>query len=260
MTDKTPTGVLQFFDEEYGGVFRGRPILVSGEAKTGKTVGAFHFMSRGLRLEERCLMLSTRPAADLLIQAEAMGMDFSEYVDTGMLTLLEYADDVPGRHSDATMTLPPESFLQLASVITKQAVSRLVIDTCLPWVATPDQERMGEHIFSFVRSLDRMGVTTMLTLPRPASLAAARLYKLLEDQVPISISLRSGDKDVDPNIMIVNKYIGMDDKVGLEIPYRIVKGRGIVVERDNEAPPKVAATMATGTGSNVSFLNTELNQ
>jgi KaiC/GvpD/RAD55 family RecA-like ATPase len=255
MTDKTPIGVLDFFDEQYGGAFRGRPMLVSGESGTGKTIAAFHFINRALRMDERCLMLSTRPAADLLIQAEAMGMDFSKHVEEGSLILLEYGDDVPGRHSDATITLPPDSFAQLAKVISEQAVARLVLDTCLPWVAVRSPDRLEEHVFSFVRSLDRMGVTSMLTMPRAASLAAARLYKLVEDQVPVSVSLRLGaDGGGDHRIMIVNKYLGMDDKVGREIPFTIVPGEGIVILR--ETPPGaevVAETGSPSSGGQVSF-------
>ena len=261
MIDKTPMGVLQFVDEEFGGALRGRPVLICGESGTGKTVAAFHFISRGLRLDERCLMLSARPAADLLIQAESMGMDLSEAVEEGSLTLLEYGDDVPGRHSDATITLPPDSFVQLANVIAEQAVARLVLDTCLPWVAIRNNENLAEHVFSFIRSLDRMGVTAMLTMPRPVSLAAARLYKLVEDQVPISVSLRKAEPESEPHILIVNKYIGMDEKVGQEIPYRIVAGQGIVVDNQSGGvpPESVSATYpVSGTGG-VRFSGIELS-
>ena len=66
MTDKTPIGI-DFLDQQYGGTFRGRPLLVSGCAKSGKTIAAFHFLKRGIRLQERCLMLSARPSADIVV-------------------------------------------------------------------------------------------------------------------------------------------------------------------------------------------------
>jgi len=239
MTDKTPMGILDFFDKEYGGAFRGRPILVSGAEKAGKTIASFHFVSRGLRMQERCLILSARPSSDLIIQAESMGMDFSEAVKDGSLILLEYSDDVPGRHSDATITLPPDSFLQLAKMIEEQAVARLVLDTCLPWVAVRGAEHLSEHVFSFIRSLDRMGVTTMLTMPRAASLAASRLYKLVEDQVPVSMTLMVDEGDSSQRrTLIVNKYLGMDDKIGVEIKAEIQPGKGFVAY-DEKMPDKV---------------------
>jgi KaiC/GvpD/RAD55 family RecA-like ATPase len=226
MTDKTPIGI-DFLDQQYGGTFRGRPLLVSGCAKSGKTIAAFHFLKRGIRLQERCVMLSARPSADIVVQADAMGMEFSKAVEDGNLILLEYSDDVPGRHSESAITLPPDSFLQLADLISEQAVARLVLDTCLPWVAVKGSDRLSEHVFSFVRSLDRMGVSTMLTMPRAASLAASRLYKLVEDQVPVSVTLGVVEGQ-SRCILTVNKYLGMDDKVGREIGFEIHKGKGFV--------------------------------
>lgn len=240
MTDKTPIGI-DLLDSRYGGAFRGRSVLICGQAASGKTVAAFHFLRRGLRLRERCLMLTARPAADILVQADAMGLGFSEAVASGDLILLEYADDVPGRHSEAAMTLPPDSFMQLAQMIAEQAVARLALDTCLPWVAVKGAERLEEHIFSLIRSLDRMAVTSLLTMPKAASLASARLYKLVEAQVPISVTL-DGAPPQGSRVLIVNKYLGMDDKVGLEIPFEIRPGVGIVEPSAATAAPGAPLT------------------
>ncbi len=250
MTDKTPIGI-DFLDSRYGGAFRGRSLLFSGPSKSGKTAAAFHFIRRGLRLRERCLILTARPAADIAIQADAMGLRFSEAVAAGNLILLEYADDVPGRHNEALITLPPDSFMQLASMVADQAVGRLVIDTCLPWVAVRGAERLEELVFSFIRSLDRMGVTTLLTMPKAASLAAARLFKLVEAQVPISVTLDTQDAESDRRILIVNKYLGMDDKVGLEIEFDVRPKEGLVevvskpVSASVSVPPPATAAAKT---------------
>ncbi len=245
MTDKTPIGV-DFLDSRYGGAFRGRPMLICGPAKSGKTTAAFHFLRRGLRLRERCLMLTARPASDIVVQADAMGLDFSRAVESGELILLEYADDVPGRHSESAITLPPDSFMQLAQVVAEQAVARLVLDTCLPWVAVKGGDRLEEHVFSFIRSLDRMGSTTLLTMPKAASLASARLYKLVEAQVPISVTL-DYDEEKQARLMIVNKYLGMDDKVGLEIAFDIQPEVGLT-EGARALRPKQAPAGGKGQG------------
>ncbi len=248
MTDKTPIG-LDFVDEQYGGAFRGRPMLVSGASKTGKSIAAFHFLRRGFRMQERSLLLTARPSADIVVQADAMGMGFSAAIEEGSLILLEYSDDVPGRHSESAITLPPDSFLQLADLISEQAIARLVLDTCLPWVAIRDSERLSEHVFSFVRSLDRMNVTTLMTMPRAASLAAARLYKLVEEQVPISITLASDENE--KRTLIVNKYLGMDDRVGSEFPFDVRPGAGIVSPKSQSgaAEQPAAADPAESTAS-----------
>lgn len=225
MTDKTPIGI-DLLDSSYGGIFRGRPFLISGPSKSGKTAAAFHFLRKGLRLRERCLILTARPAADVLAEAEGLGLGFADAAREGELILLEYGDDVPGRHNETQITLPPDSFMQLATVISEQAVMRLVLDTCVPWVAVNSPDRLEEHVFSFIRSLDRMGVTTMLTMPKAASLASAKLYKMIEAQVPVSLTLDVAKND-SHRMFIVNKYLGMDDKIGLELPFVISKGLGI---------------------------------
>lgn len=254
MTDKTPIGI-DLLDSRYGGAFRARPMLVCGAARSGKTAAAFHFLKRGLRLRERCLLLTARPAADIVVQADAMGFDFSAAVESGALILLEYGDDVPGRHSESEITLPPDSFMQLANVVAEQAVARLALDTCLPWVAVKGGARLEEHVFSFIRSLDRMGVTTLLTMPKAVSLAAARLYKLVEAQVPVSVTL-DYDEGRDSRLMIVNKYLGMDDKVGLEIAYHIQSNVGITegaVARRPAAEPSPAVPLPAADRGGVRF-------
>ena len=87
MTGKIPLGV-PFFDEEFGGVYPNRVSLVTGRAGSGKTVLGLHFLNQGLRQSERVLMLSARPAQDLVITAESMGMPFSLAIESGALTLL----------------------------------------------------------------------------------------------------------------------------------------------------------------------------
>jgi archaellum biogenesis ATPase FlaH len=236
MTNKTPLG-LDVFDAVYGGVYRGRPVLVSGISKTGKSLSAFHFINRGLRMQERCLMLSVTPPQDIVVRAEALGMPFGDAVDHDRLVLLEYRNYVPGRDSEMSITLPPEGFEQMANIIQDQVIDRLVLDTVLPWVSIPTEERLAEHVFSFVRTFERLGVTSLFTIPRAASLKAARLFKLIDDLIPVSITLLGPD-ETPPSTMIVNKYLGMDDKIGAEFPYRIKAGAGLVFGTENPEPAR----------------------
>jgi KaiC/GvpD/RAD55 family RecA-like ATPase len=258
MTDKTPFGI-DLIDSRYGGVFRGRPFLVSGPSKSGKTAAAFHFLRKGLRLRERCLILTARPAADVLAEAEGLGMGFADAAREGQVILLEYGDDVPGRHSETQIMLPPDSFMQLASVISDQAVMRLVLDTCVPWVAVNSPDHLEEHVFSFIRSLDRMGVTTMLTMPKAASLASAKLYKMIEAQVPISLTLdpasRGGDR-----LILVNKYLGMDDKIGAEIPFAISHNLGITAPDQVKESADLAKGKAESTESEATSEKTIISE
>lgn len=226
MLDKIPTGV-EFFDAAYGGAFRGRPMLISGPAKSGKSVVAMQFIACGLKHRERGLLLSTHPAQDIAIWAETMGIPFMPAVESGNLVLLQYSDFIPGRDTEQNLMLPPEGFRQLQEIISLGAISRVSIDTILPWVALPTPEHLAEHVYSFVRAFERMGVSTLLTLPRPLSVPAIRLHRLLEEVVPISVLLLY-DAGKNHRTWLVNKYTGASMKPK-EFPFELVRELAVAV-------------------------------
>lgn len=237
MSAKTPLG-LGFFDEYFGGVYIGRSTLVSGPGGSGKTTLGMQFLARGLQLQQRGLMLSAQIASDLVIRGDALGWPFTEAVHEGSLTLLEYGTFIPGRDREENISLPPQGFEEFCSLVEEQAIQRLVVDTVLPWMTNASEERLAEHVFSFVRTLERLGVTAMLTIPKPVSLKAIKLFRLIENSVPISISLllESGDT----RSCLINKYLGRD-QMGEEVPYEIRAPGGLVggvhaPEEDRKTP------------------------
>lgn len=223
MISKTKLGV-PFFDAEYGGIYRGRSMLVSRRTGTGKTILGIQFIQQGLQLDERCLMLSTLSAADLAICAEGVGLSVAHALDTGDLILLEYEHLISGKGADAM--LPPEGFDQLREMIEANAIQRVVLDTVLPWVVTPNSSRIADRVVSFVRALDRLGPTSLLTLPKPVSPAAFRLRNAFEEIVPVSVILMPGDND---NVFRyqVSKYLG-EKHVQKTWDYRIQPRKGLV--------------------------------
>ncbi|MEI7436878.1 MAG: ATPase domain-containing protein [bacterium] len=226
MIDKTRTGVT-FFDGRHGGVYRGRPFLVSGRSGAGKTVLGLQFALQGVQQDERTLMLSVWRAKDLMIMAESLGLPMSAAVSTGMLSLLEYSDFVPGRDREAQWTLPPDDFLQLQSFIDQHAIRRVVLDTVLPWIALrTNPEKLSEHLFSFVRAFDRMGVTALFTMPRPVSPAAFRLKHKLEELMPVAITLQRTEAATGHWLFNVTKYLG-EASIDEGIPYQVVPGVGM---------------------------------
>lgn len=239
MIAKTLTGV-PFFDRRYGGTYRGRALLVTGRSGSGKTVLGLQFVAQGVKLGERCLMLSAQPAADLMIAAESLGLNIAQAVDSGILILLEYNDYIPGRDREENLTLPPDGFTQLQEIIDHNAIQRVVLDTAIPWVSRPAASNIAEHVFSFVRAFDRLGTTTMLTLPKPVSPMSSKLRHALEDVTPVSITL-SYEPDTDERQWIVGKYLG-EKKLDAGTPFVIENGCGIM--EPSEVPavaPKAAA-------------------
>lgn len=239
MITKTLTGV-PFFDEHYGGIYRGRSMLVSGKAASGKTILGLQFIQQGIKQNERCLILSGRPTNDLMIYAEALKIPLGTAVEAGNLILLEYEDFIPGRDQEQNVTLPPDGFLQFKGIVDAHAVQRIVLDTVLPWVSIRPQTNLAEHVFSFVRAFERIGATTLMTIPKPASLPSMRLKNALEEVVPVSVTLSTTPNSND-QVWITTKYLG-EMKLDQGTPYQIAPGVGLTAK--NSALIKDEKSMA----------------
>lgn len=237
MIAKTLSGI-SVVDDAYGGVFSNRSFLVCGPSTSGKTVMGLRFTQQGLQQNERCLYLSTMLASDLSILAESLGFDLSPAIDSSGLTLLEYESFIHGNGTPGLDMLPPEGFDQLRDIIYANSIERVVLDTVLPWVAVKQPDRMAEQIFSFTRSFDRLGVTTMLTLPKPVSNMAFRLKKSIEDVVPISILLAPEDESQHASIQVV-KYLG-EKKLEGKAFYRLSDGLPVSEDDTGNPEPEMA--------------------
>lgn len=249
MIAKTLSGI-PFLDQDYGGVYAGRSTLICGRSGTGKTVAGFHFVKQGLDQAERCLILSTMPANDLLILAGSLGFNFSSAVAEQQLILLEYHSFVPGT-TIGWKTIPAEGYTQLREIIETNSISRLVLDSVLPWVMLAETEHMTEQVFSFVRSCDRLGVTTLMTLPKPVSNMAFRLKKTLEANTPVAVFLSPGEE---PHLLTWHtvKYLG-DKKSTFPVPFTIERGRGIVPAGEEAAPAPGTAPAEPASPARVRF-------
>jgi KaiC/GvpD/RAD55 family RecA-like ATPase len=192
-----------------GGTYAGRVMLITGRSGAGKSTLGLQFIKKGLEVGEKGLMLSARATRDLAIQAGNLRLPADRATAENRLFLLEYQDFIPGRDREENIMLPPDGFQQLKNVIDEYSIRRVVLNSVLPWVTMTTPEHLPEHIFSFVRAVERLGVTALFALPKPVSQAATRLRRLIEDLVPVSITL-----DFDPytkkRLWVVNKYLGRD--------------------------------------------------
>jgi len=169
-------------------------------------------------------MLSATLADDVIIYAESFAIPIGDAVSSGALILLEYQNYVPGRDREEDMMLPPDGFLQFKQIIDTNAIQRVLLDTVLPWVAIRPQDNLAEHVFSFVRAFDRLGTTTLMTLPKPVSPMAFRLKNALEEVAPVSMMLHY-DPSASARSLHVTKYLG-EKKLASEIGFVIAPGDG----------------------------------
>ena len=102
IVDKTKLGV-SFFDETFGGVYRGRQALCCGRRGSGKSILACHFLNQGLQDGDKVLLLSNYRAQDTIIVAESLGLPFAKAVTEGQLTILEYASFIPESTASANV-------------------------------------------------------------------------------------------------------------------------------------------------------------
>ena len=206
MIDKTRLG-LSCFDERYGGLYRKRAALCVGRQGSGKTLLGVQALLQSVKEGERGLMLSAWRAHDLTITANRLGLPLADAIEKGQVILLECANLISTPTAEKGWMLPPGSFLELQEIITSNSVSRVIIDTILPWVAIQPEKKLAQHVFSFVQAFERMGVTALFTLPRPVSPLAFALKNRLEEQIPIVFTL-DYDEATGRRTLLINKYLG----------------------------------------------------
>jgi len=229
IVDKTKLGIT-FFDTCFGGVYRGRQSLCSGRNGSGKSILAYHFLNQALQDGDKALLLSPYRAHDTIIIAECIGMPFAEAVSSGQLTILEYTSFIPESTASTNVMLPPQSFMELQETIEAQSIRRLVFDTVLPWVAIQPVSRIAEHVYSFIHALERLGVTSLLTLPKPVSNPAFTLKSRLEDLCPVVINLdHTGGAN---RVLRVTKYLGEIRNLSTPFPFVISPKKGILSEEE----------------------------
>ncbi|OGV61897.1 MAG: hypothetical protein A2498_09510 [Lentisphaerae bacterium RIFOXYC12_FULL_60_16] len=219
----------------YGGVYRKRPVLCTGHQGSGKTLLALHALMQAVKEGEQALMLTSWHANDLVIVAEkTLGFGFEEAITRGHAILLEYAGIMPTPDFEKNVTLPPASFTEFMQIVETRSVTRVIIDTVLPWVAIRQKERLSLHVYSFMQALERMGVTALLTLPKPVSPLAFMLKNLLEEQVPIALTLKQEPEG--SRTLTVNKYLG-ETVLPPPLPFEIRKGTGLASVKPDPASP-----------------------
>lgn len=236
LIDKTKLGV-SFFDAHFGGIYRGRPVLCVGRHGSGKSTLSCQFVNQALQDGDKALLLSRHRAHDTVIVGESLGFPFTSAVARGDLTLLEYNAFIPESNAGTNILLPPQVFMELQEIIEGKSIRRIVFDTVLPWVAIEPASRLTDHISSFVHAIERLGVTALFNLPRPASSPAHTLKGRLEDQCPVVIHLNH--KGGSNRSFSVPKYLGEAQNICPVFPFEIASKSGfrMLPPSDENTPP-----------------------
>lgn len=128
-----------------GGFLQGSVVLVSGTPGTGKTIVCFQYIQQGLEEGEKCLYLtSDERVHSLIFQANELGFNFQQYIDSGQLTFLYLDLEKRDVHKEMDDILRTDSF------------SRVVLDSLTPLSEIPVWlVNKGSEIIPSDLSLDR---------------------------------------------------------------------------------------------------------
>lgn len=170
-----------YFDAEYGGLPRGRSVLVTGRHGSGKSTAALQFAHAGLTRGQRVAIIADAPFTSYEAGASRLGLSLDAATRAGQCVFLD-ARTCPAIDGSTRIATG-----QARMLLDRHAPQRVVIDTLLPWVCPPDPR--GDT--ALAETLDELccGATALVTLPSPASTAARALRRSIERLVQTSVTI-----------------------------------------------------------------------
>jgi KaiC/GvpD/RAD55 family RecA-like ATPase len=155
-----PSGIGPI-DEHLGGLMPGRTYVLSGAPGTGKSVACLQFLAAALKAGERAAILTQDDPEDLLSQSDFLELDLASAITSERLYLLRFQLDFARRFSRAHS--PDEAFAELRTLLGKDAPTRLVIDSVVPFIDGGGSS--ASSAIAMLQLLDELGSTSLVTYP-----------------------------------------------------------------------------------------------
>jgi circadian clock protein KaiC len=162
---KCPTGIAGLDDVTGGGVPRGRPTLVCGNAGCGKTLLAIEFLVHGaMRFgEPGVFMAFEETEAELGQNVRSLGFDLAELADAGKL-LLDHVRVEPSEIEETGEFDLEGLFVRLGHAIDSIGARRVVLDTIESlFGGLSNQAILRAEMRRLFRWLKDKGVTAVIT-------------------------------------------------------------------------------------------------
>ncbi|MDX1747848.1 MAG: KaiC domain-containing protein, partial [Halobacteriales archaeon] len=133
-------------------------MVAIGDAGTGKTTFGLQFLVNGLEQDERGVFIALEETRERILDtADEKGWDFSTYVDSGQLAVVDLD---PVEMANSLTSIRSE----LPGLVSDFGATRVVLDSVsLLEMMYDDQATRRNEIYDFTTSLKAAGVTTMLT-------------------------------------------------------------------------------------------------
>lgn len=236
------TGVPQLDLLIGGGLPKGKSYLIGGESGTGKTIFATAFVLKGLMEGEKAVYVSIddKPS-DIVEQAASLGWDLMKYLSEKQLLMLDAAPFFSSPNGMSKEVDITKTVSDLASYVTRLGASRVVIDPVGPLVPSRDTgKRVRDSARSLIRALREhlVGTTNLLVLPSSTSAETGEW-----EEYPVAgvfiLKLTQTQRGLTRAIMVRKMRATAVELT--EYPFRIVNGKGIVIETTIPVAPAAAA-------------------
>lgn len=153
-----PSGIDQLDALMGGGVLRGTSTLLTGPAGTGKTTLALQYVDAACARGERCFIYEfDERIGTLLSRAENMGMRLGQYIESGLLEVMQV---------DPAEMSPGEFAYDVFQAVQEKDCKIVVIDSLNGYLtAMPEEKHLLLQMHELLAFLSQSGVTTFLINP-----------------------------------------------------------------------------------------------
>lgn len=166
---RTPTGISGFAQVSMGGLPGGRATLVTGTTGSGKTLFALEFLARGVLdfAEPGVFVTFEESAEDIRRNAASFGFDIAQWEAEGRWAFVDASDTM----ADDTLVIGSYDLGALISriehAVRQVGATRVSIDALgAVFTRFPEPAVVRQQVFRLVRSLDRLGMTAVITAER----------------------------------------------------------------------------------------------
>lgn len=228
---KVETGIPGFDSVTMGGLPRRRVAVVAGQAGSGKTVFAAHFLAEGVRRGEPGVFVTLEePAADLRANLRTLGWDVDAWEAAGDFEIVDASPLVRDGGEIAAYSFDTLA-AQIGHAVDRTGAERLVLDslnTVLGFEDNPAAAR--QRLRRLVAELRRMGLTVIVTVETPDdpgnTLSRYGIEEFVADSVVLLRHVHEGK--VRRRSVEVLKMRGAMHRKG-DYAFTVLPGQGIVV-------------------------------
>ena len=225
---KVPIGI-PVLDDKFSGIYVGHVTFLTGASGEGREVAGAAVLNSYFRLEEQVLAVFAESTDRIALRAREVGYDLEKATEIGALSILCH-DHKPGDELSVR-----ESLEEIIAEARRISATVLFIQDARPWLEVHPVSAAPERVAEFISTLEESGLTTIVTLPEPVSVAARKVWGEMKDRSSVAIQFR---RDRAGNyFMKVLTYMGLtaDVRLPYETPLKFVPQKGFVKDVEFEA-------------------------